>query len=107
MSERNQAMVAVLAAAAPAARDADFEIAVLAKIERRRFHRALLLRLGQASAAVLVMALLMPVLAPLWDEALNAVSRMLPPWPQSEAVNVVLGIALMAMSLVLPLRWRA
>jgi FtsH-binding integral membrane protein len=100
-------MVAMLAAAAPAARDAGFEIAVLARIERRRFRRALLLWLGQALAAALVMTLLMLALAPVWDWMLNAVSRTLPlrSWLQSEAANLVLGIALMAVSLVLPW-WR-
>jgi hypothetical protein len=61
MSERNEQMAAMLAANAPA-RDLAFEIAVLAKIEQRRFVRGMARSLGAAALAALALALVMPQL---------------------------------------------
>ncbi|MBW8707941.1 MAG: hypothetical protein JF627_01490 [Alphaproteobacteria bacterium] len=63
MSERNEKMAAMLAAAAPA-RDPGFEIAVLARIEQRRFRRSLAWNLLAAIGAALLLAFVMPALAP-------------------------------------------
>ena len=52
----------LLAEAAPPARDPAFELAVLARIEQRRFRRALMLNLALALAASLLLALVMPML---------------------------------------------
>jgi len=62
MSERNEQMAAMLAASAPV-RDLAFEIAVLAKIEQRRFHRSVAQNLLAAASASLLLALVMPALA--------------------------------------------
>ena len=61
MSERNDRMAAMLAAEAPA-RDFAFEIAVLQKIEQRRFIRSMARNLGAALMAALLLALLVPQL---------------------------------------------
>jgi|GEM_PF-5175410 len=62
MSEQNKQMAAMMAAAAPA-RDLAFEIAVLAKIEQRRFRRSVARSLLAAAGASLLLALVMPSLA--------------------------------------------
>jgi len=46
----------------PAQDDRLFTLRVMAKIERRRFHRAVLLQAGAAALAALVLALVMPQL---------------------------------------------
>ena len=63
MSERNERMAAMLAADAPA-RDLAFEIAVMARIEQRRFVRSLARNSVMAAAAALLLALVMPLLNP-------------------------------------------
>lgn len=60
MSERNEKMAAMLAADAPAARDLAFELAVMDRIERRRFARGMALNLMLGLGAALVLAMLMP-----------------------------------------------
>jgi hypothetical protein len=62
MSERNENMAAMLAAGVPG-RDLAFEIAVLARIERRRFHRDIARNLVAALAAAVLLALVAPQLA--------------------------------------------
>lgn len=62
MSERNEKLAAMLAADAPAARDLGFEIAVMARIEQRRFRRELARNLVLAAGAALLLALLAPQL---------------------------------------------
>jgi len=59
MSERNEQMAAMLAANAPG-RDLAFEIAVMAKIEQRRFLRELTRNLLLAAGAALLLAFIMP-----------------------------------------------
>jgi hypothetical protein len=58
---------ALMAMDAPAARDPSFQLAVMARIEQRRFHRAILVNVTVALAVALVLALAMPVLQPLWQ----------------------------------------
>jgi hypothetical protein len=76
MSGRNEKVAAMLAAEAPAARDLAFEIAVLARIERRRFARNMARNLAVAAAALLL-ALIMPqldwaaTLAASWSSVLS------------------------------------
>ena len=59
MSERNEQMAAMLAADAPA-RDPAFEIAVLARIEQRRFRRGVARNLAAAAGVALLLAFIMP-----------------------------------------------
>jgi hypothetical protein len=78
MSERNEQMAVMLAADAPA-RDLAFEIAVMAKIEQRRFVRDMARNLGAALLAALVLALVMPTLdltlgAAGWGKALSGLA---------------------------------
>jgi hypothetical protein len=78
MSERNEKMAMLLAAEAPAARDLSFEIAVMARIEQRRFVRAVARNIAVAAALAVVLALaapqldLIPVLAGNWSSRLAA-----------------------------------
>jgi hypothetical protein len=77
MSGRNEKVAAMLAAEAPAARDLAFEIAVLARIERRRFARNMARNLAVVAAAALLLALIMPqldwaaTLAASWSSVLS------------------------------------
>ena len=65
MSERNETLARLLAADAPAARDRTFELAVIVRIEQRRFAGTVVRSLGLAAAAVLVLASLAPAIDPL------------------------------------------
>ena len=60
MNERNGAMTALLATDAPAARDLGFEIAVLLRIERRRYRRGVAMVVAIGLLATAVLAALMP-----------------------------------------------
>ena len=93
---------ALSAAAAPPARDLAFEIAVMARIERRRFHRALARNAALALAAGVILALVMPGLAPLWQAGFAAGSWMLLP---GLPAPLTLGLVLTAASIALPW-WR-
>jgi hypothetical protein len=95
MNERNERMAAMLATDVPA-RDLAFEIAVLARIERRRFRREIARNLMAAAVAAVLLALVIPVLWPLLQAGL-APLRLL--WPQGLFTNMALGAALMAASL--------
>lgn len=92
----SQDLKRLLMADAPAARDARFEIAVLARIEQRRFRRGLAANMALAAAATLLLALVMPGLQPLWTAGLAMSSRMLPHF-----TNLGIGIALMIVTLAL------
>jgi len=61
---------ALLAQDAPPARDFSFELAVMARIERHAFHRALLRNAGLAGLAALVLVLLAPSLETVWQQTL-------------------------------------
>jgi hypothetical protein len=79
MSERNETMAAMLAADVPG-HDLAFEIAVLARVERRRFVREQARNLGAAALAALLLALVMPqltvipVLAAGWSGGFSALT---------------------------------
>ncbi len=49
------------------ARDLSFELAVMARIEQRRFRRALTVNVALAAAGALLLALLMPALQTVWQ----------------------------------------
>jgi hypothetical protein len=83
MSERNEQMAAMLAATVPV-HDPAFEIAVLARIERRRFRRSVVWNLLGAISAALLLALVMPALAPTVS---NTLARL--------GANVVVMVALL------------
>jgi len=102
MSEGDGRMTAVLMVDTPPARDAAFEIAVLERIERRRFHRAVLERSVLALAATLVLGLVMAPLQPVWQAGLAVAGHML---PQGPSMELVLGLVLMAASAALSV-WR-
>jgi len=93
MSARNERMAVMLAADAPAARDIAFEIAVLARIEQRRFRRGVAVSLGLAVAAAALLALVMPDIQVFWQADIAG-----------SLSNGVVAIVLFA--LLLPLQWR-
>jgi hypothetical protein len=78
MSERNENMAMLLAAEQPAARDLSFEIALMARIEQRRFVRAVTRNVVIAAMVAALMALvapqldLIPVLSGSWSARLAA-----------------------------------
>jgi hypothetical protein len=57
----------LLTADAPPARDFAFELAVMARIEKRQFRHSLLRNAGMAVLAALVLALLAPPLELVWQ----------------------------------------
>ena len=59
---------ALLMQNAPPARDLRFELAVMTRIERQAFHRALLRNAGAAALAALVLAVVAPSLETLWQQ---------------------------------------
>ena len=61
---------ALLAAGAPPARDLRFELAVMARIEARAFHRALWRNAGIAALAAMVLALVAPFVEIIWQKNL-------------------------------------
>jgi hypothetical protein len=96
MSERNEKMASMLAAEAPAAHDLAFEIAVLARIEQRRFHRGLAMNLALGAAGTVLLALLAPQLG--WAAALAAswssvLSQLTASTPVLAALLVAVGAA--------------
>jgi len=68
MSEHSEQIAKLLAADAPAARDHAFQLAVMAKIEQRRFRRGLVLNVALTLAATLLLAVVMPGLEPLLQQ---------------------------------------
>ncbi len=71
MSEHNEKMAAMLAADVPAARDMAFQLAVMAKIEQRRYQRGLIINLALTAALALLLALVMPGLEPVLRETVS------------------------------------
>jgi hypothetical protein len=78
-----------LKAAMTGAPDAMFTLGVMARIERRRFHRAMAANAALALAVTLLLALAIPGLTAVWRAAFAP-----------HASNLVIGLALMAMSYV-------
>jgi FtsH-binding integral membrane protein len=68
-------------------RDTAFTLGVMARIERRQFRRAMIANMVLALAATALLALAMPVLTAVWRANFA-----------SHASNLVIGLALMAMS---------
>ena len=77
---------ALLRADAP--RDPRFVVAVMARIEQRRFRRELALTAGLAAIAALLLALLAPTLEIVWN-------RSLAPF----ASNMVIAVVLLSLSI--------
>jgi hypothetical protein len=95
----NDALKHLVMADAPAARDANFEIAVLARIEQRRFWRGLAGQAALAVMAAIVLALVMPVLQPAWESSVAAAAPLL----RGHISNLAIGLVLMGASVALPL----
>ena len=72
MSERNEIVARMLAADAPA-RDFAFQLAVMAKIEQRRYRRGMILNIALTVAVTLLLALLMPGLEPVLWQAVSGI----------------------------------
>jgi ferric-dicitrate binding protein FerR (iron transport regulator) len=89
MSLRNNGIAALVAADAPAARDLAFEMAVLLRIERRRYRRGIAAIFAMGAAAMLVLAVVMPALTPVAAHAATGLG------------NWALAAALLALSLPL------
>ena len=64
----------LLTADAPPARDFAFELAVMARIEKRQFQHSLLRNAGMAMLAALVLALLAPPLQLVWQHDLAPIA---------------------------------
>jgi hypothetical protein len=69
MSEHNEQITRLLAADAPDSRDFSFELAVMARLEQRRFRRGLVMNLALAAAAATLLALAMPELERTWQQS--------------------------------------
>ena len=80
---------ALLMAGAPPASDPRFVLAVMARIEQRRFHRELTMILGLGTCAMALLVLLAPSLQMVWEHV-----------PQTS--NLAIALVLMAVTLVLP-----
>ena len=94
---------AMSAADAPPPRDRAFEIAVMVRLERYRFHRAVMRNAVVTVAVMIVLALVMPQMAPLADMfgKISVPGGLVPPGTDD---RLVLGIVLTLASLPLP--WR-
>jgi hypothetical protein len=97
------ALKALSDADAPPARDNGFEIAALARMERRRFHRSLMRGGLLTVAAILALALVMPGLALVWQAIADASG---PIAPHGVQMQLAQGIALTVASLALLPWWR-
>lgn len=75
MSAHNEKMAALLAADAPAAQDFAFQIAVMEKIEQRRYRRAMILNLGLTATAIALLALLVPAMEPVLQQVASVDSN--------------------------------
>lgn len=105
------ALKALSAAEAPPTRDRLFEIAVLARIERRRFHRTQVRNAALALGVGVILALARPSLDRLWPAQLP-LHAFLPAGltlphilPSAINTNLALGMVLAAACLFLPW-WR-
>ncbi len=69
MSERHDQVARMLAADAPAARDIAFEVAVMMRMEQRRYRRGMILNVALTVLATALLALTMPGLETLWQKS--------------------------------------
>ena len=79
----------LLMAGAPPASDPRFVLAVMTRIEQRRFRRELTMILGLGACAMALLALLAPSLQTIWEQV-----------PQTS--NLAIALVLMAVTLMLP-----
>ena len=105
-----ESLKALSGAEAPPARDHLVETAVLARIERRRFHRALERTAALALAGAAILALVMPGLGQFWPAELP-LGALLPKGlvqpqmlPSVVNSNLALGMVMTVACLFLP--WR-
>jgi hypothetical protein len=82
-------LTALLIAGAPPASDPRFELAVMTRIEQRRFRRELATTVGLAGCAMVLLALLAPTLEIAWRDA---------PY----ASNLTILLVLVSITLVVP-----
>ncbi|MBA2587106.1 MAG: hypothetical protein H0U98_00605 [Alphaproteobacteria bacterium] len=80
---------ALLMAGAPPASDPRFVLAVMTRIEQRRFRRELAMILGLGACAMALLVLMAPSLQMVWDHV-----------PQTS--NLAIALVLMAVTLVMP-----
>jgi hypothetical protein len=72
-------------------RDMSFQLAVMTRIEQRRFRRALAANILVTLAVIMALASVMPVLQQAWQAHIAPIMS-----------NLVIGITLMALSALLP-----
>jgi hypothetical protein len=83
-------LTALFTTDAPPATDPRFVVAVMARIEQRRFRRELAMTVGLAACAVALLALLAPTLETAWQGSFAAAS------------NVVIALMLASITLAVP-----
>lgn len=93
MNMHSGKVAAMLAADAPAAHDIAFELAVLARIEQRRYRRGMAANVALAVTAAILLALVMPDIEDFWQSNIAA-----------SLSNGMIAVLLFA--LMLPLQWR-
>ncbi len=71
----DKALAALLNQAAPPAQDWRFALAVMARVERRRFYRTLAIHLGLGLAAAVVMLFAAPALNLVWRDLVPSLSN--------------------------------
>jgi hypothetical protein len=84
-------LTALLTADSPPAADPRFVVAVMARIEQRRFHRELAMILSLGACAMVLLALLAPSLEIAWEGSFAPYAN-----------NLVIGLVLMTVTLVAP-----
>ena len=83
-------LTALFKADAPPANDPRFVVAVMARIEQRRFRRELAMTVGLAACAVALLALLAPTLEAAWQGSFALAS------------NAVIALMLASITLAVP-----
>ncbi len=68
----DDALKALVVAGEPSAKDMAFELAIMARIERHQFRRALLVNAAVSVALALVLAFAAPALQQIWQTELTA-----------------------------------
>ena len=84
-------LTALFKADAPPANDPRFVVAVMARIEQRRFRRELAMTVGLAACAVALLALLAPTLEITWREGIAPYAN-----------NLTIALVLASMTLAVP-----
>ena len=102
-----EAIKALSDADAPAARDPVFEVAVLARIERKNFQRSMALAGTITLAAILVLVFLMPKLIAIWHDVHPSVGQIFPRGlPSSLVAAALLTVAGLTLPWLRPQHFR-